>query len=69
MKIQVKIKHASLGGMKMIYPACAFAKTFAELTRKSTLSIGDISNIKALGYEVEVIPNDEEAALVSQIIA
>lgn len=67
MKIQVKIKRNY--GVKMIYPACAFAKTFAELTRKSTLSIGDISNIKALGYQVEVIPNDEEAALVSQITA
>ena len=51
-KIIVQIKHQY--GTERIYPINQTAKTFAELSRKDTLSRDDITKIKSLGYDVEV---------------
>lgn len=53
MKIQVSIK--SVYGQEKIYPVCKNAKLFAELVGQKTLTRSDISKIKMLGYEVEVV--------------
>lgn len=53
MKIQVKIKNQY--GRDTIYPVCEKAKIFANLVKQSTLTKEDITLIKALGYEIEVV--------------
>jgi hypothetical protein len=55
MKIQVTVK--TVYGNNMIYPVCDFSKIFCELTRKKTLDSTDVKNIKALGYQVEIVPD------------
>jgi len=59
MKIQVYIdKHY---GTERIYPANDVAEKFARLVKQKTLCRDDITVIKSLGYEVEVL--QREAAL------
>ena len=53
MKIQVSIKQVY--GKETIYPACKQAKLFADLAKQTTLTMREISFIKQLGYEVEVV--------------
>jgi hypothetical protein len=53
MKIQVTIKNVY--GNETIYPACDKAKLFASMLGQKTLTRADISRIKQLGFEIEVI--------------
>lgn len=53
MSIQVQIKQVY--GNELIYPICEKAKLFAKIKRQQTLTPSDISIIKELGYEIEVI--------------
>jgi len=50
--IKVKIKNNY--GKDLIYPDCAVARAFTELTKTKTLSEQNIKTIKALGYKIEV---------------
>ncbi len=51
-KITIQIK--SNYGQEAIYPVCDDAVTFTRLTGKKTLSRGDLTFIRALGYDVAV---------------
>lgn len=52
MNITVRIKQVY--GRDTIYPVCETAQVFAKLTGKKTFSPWDISQIKTLGYTVNV---------------
>lgn len=52
MKIIVDVRNVY--GNEMIYPFCETALILIKLTGKRTFSRDDITNIKALGYSVEV---------------
>jgi hypothetical protein len=41
-------------GRTLIYPRCPKAMLFAKLCRQETLTPGQIEDIKALGYTVQV---------------
>ncbi len=53
MKIQVTIRNVY--GNETIYPACPNSQLFAKLLKQTTLTRSDLSIIKQLGYEVEVM--------------
>lgn len=55
-KIRVIIKNVY--GTNKIYPADEDAKTFAAILNQKTLTEWDISLIKRLGYEIEVVPRE-----------
>lgn len=52
MKITVKIR--DVYGNEAVYPACPKAEAFARLANTKTLTERALSEIRALGYEVEV---------------
>jgi len=54
MKLQVKIKN--IYGVKRIYPVNDTAGLLTGLTGHKTLDDRAINIIKALGYEIEVMP-------------
>lgn len=56
MKIQVYIKNVY--GNELIYPVCDKAQCFAKLKSQKTLTSYDISIIKQLGFEIEVVPQN-----------
>ena len=53
-KIQVRV--TTKYGKELIYPVCTKAELFAEIAGSTTLTRKVIDKIKALGYEVEVVP-------------
>lgn len=53
MKIQVSIKN--IYGTEKIYPVCDQAKIFTKLVKQVTLTREDVSKIKQLGFEIEVV--------------
>ena len=53
MKIMIRLRNVY--GNDLIYPVCAKAKAFAAIANKKTLSLGDIENIKALGFGIRVL--------------
>jgi len=55
MQINVEIKNVY--GKELIYPSCEVAKTFCSLTNKKTLDKRDISLIKQLGYDINLVNN------------
>jgi|TARA_R100001443_G_scaffold21636_1_gene33872 hypothetical protein len=56
MKIQVT--HKSHYGTDYLYPACSNARAFCSIAGKKTLTSDIITNVKKLGYEIELIaPN------------
>lgn len=52
MKITVKIR--DVYGKEAVYPACPKAEAFARLANSKTLTERALTEIRALGYEVEV---------------
>lgn len=55
MKIQVILRGKY--GREDVYPSCEKAKLFCALLKQKTLTRIDVEGIKALGYEVEVVPS------------
>lgn len=53
MKLKVTVKNVY--GNELIYPACEKASLFCEIAGKKTFTSYEISKIKALGYEFEVV--------------
>jgi len=53
MKIEVKIK--SVYGVQRIYPICANALLFCQLTKTETITSQSLDIIKTLGYRVVVV--------------
>lgn len=51
MEITVRVR--TVYGKEAIYPACARAELFADLTKQKTFSRHQIGLIKALGYTVK----------------
>ena len=51
-EIKVKIKESY--GRTLIYPDCATARAFTELTNTKTLSLQNIKTIRAMGYSVNI---------------
>ena len=47
-------------GCETAYPVCDKAKLFAKIAGTKTLGPTVLSSIKALGYEIEVIPSKLE---------
>lgn len=58
MSIQVIIR--SVYGKEMIYPICEKSVLFCRLLGQTTLTRGDVSIIKAIGYVVTVVGETEE---------
>jgi hypothetical protein len=50
----IKVKVEKNYGRSLIYPDCAVARAFTDLTNTKTLTKEHLKTIKALGYEVEV---------------
>jgi hypothetical protein len=53
MKLQVKIK--SNYGQQVVYPACVKSEQFVKELGTKTLTSAQISALKSLGFELEVI--------------
>lgn len=58
MQIQVLVR--TVFGNETVYPVCEKAKLFAKIAGTKTLCPTALSSIKALGYEIEVIPSKLE---------
>lgn len=54
MKIEVEIKQVY--GNRTIYPLCEKAQAFARIAGTKVLTSQAVEHIKALGYEVCVVP-------------
>jgi hypothetical protein len=52
----IKVRIASSYGKELIYPVCEKAELFAKIARAKSLTRNDIDHIKALGFDVEVVP-------------
>ena len=51
---EITVKIEKKYGRTLIYPICPKAVLFAKLCRQETLTIGQIEDIKALGYVVRL---------------
>ena len=51
----IKVEIKTVYGNECIYPACDTSRLFIELVGGKTLSRDNITTIKALGYDVEVV--------------
>ena len=58
MKVWVLVR--MVFGNETVYPVCEKAKLFAKIAGTKTLCPTALSSIKALGYEIEVIPSKLE---------
>jgi len=58
--MQIQVLMRVVFGYETIYPVCEKAKLFAKIAGKKTLGPTVLSSIKALGYEIEVIPSKLE---------
>jgi hypothetical protein len=54
----IKVKLAQQYGQEVIQPVCDKAKLFALMVGTKTLTRQTISQIKTLGYRVEVMPTE-----------
>mgnify|MGYP005999093815 CR=1 FL=1 len=53
MNIQVTIKNVY--GNQLIYPKCDISKAFSNIAKTKTLSIENLKTISQMGYQVEVV--------------
>lgn len=53
MNIQVIIKNVY--GNQLIYPKCDTSKAFSNIAKTKTLSIENLKTISSMGYQVEVV--------------
>ena len=53
MNIQVFIKNVY--GNQLIYPKCDISKAFSNIAKTKTLSIENLKTISQMGYQVEVV--------------
>ena len=53
MNIQVIIKNVY--GNQLIYPKCDISKAFSNIAKTKTLSIENLKTISQMGYQVEVV--------------
>jgi hypothetical protein len=51
-KVYIKTQY----GTERIFPVCSKAEMFCKIAKAKSLTRGDIDNIKALGFDVEVVP-------------
>jgi len=58
--MQIQVLMRVVYGCETVYPVCEKAKLFAKIAGKKTLGPTVLSSIKALGYEIEVIPSKLE---------
>lgn len=56
MGITVRIK--SVYGLETVYPVCDKAKLFARIAGTTTLTRNTLRDVKALGYSIEVVPQE-----------
>ena len=59
---KVMIRITKVYGKETIYPANSTAQIFADIARQYTLTRETLKNIKALGYEIEVVQQALELA-------
>lgn len=52
----IKVRITSKYGKELIYPACDKSELFAKIAGAKTLTRGNIDHIKALGFDVDVVP-------------
>ena len=52
----IKVRITSSYGKELIYPMCEKAELFCAIARAKSLTRNDIDRIKALGFDVEVVP-------------
>lgn len=64
-KISVKVDR--IYGVLTIYPVDYNAFRFADLVRKKTLSIADLSLIRMLGFEVEFVAGAAAGAMAEEL--
>lgn len=53
--LEITVKIERKYGRTLIYPICPKAVLFAKLCRQETLTVGQIEDIKALGYVVRLL--------------
>ena len=58
--MQIQVRMREVFGNETVYPVCETAKLFAKIAGTKTLGPTVLSSIKALGYEIEVIPSKLE---------
>lgn len=51
-KVRITVKY----GRERIYPVCQKAELFCKIAGASTLTRANIDSIKALGFDVDVVP-------------
>ena len=52
----IKVRVTNSFGNERIYPACENAELFCAIAGAKTLTRANIDHIKALGFDVEVVP-------------
>lgn len=52
----ITVRITSSYGKERIFPVCAKAELFCKIARAKSLTRNDIDHIKALGFDVEVVP-------------
>ena len=55
-KIQVSIKNVY--GNELIYPKCFLSIQFSKIAKTKTLSIQNLKDIKSMGFEIEIVNNN-----------
>ena len=52
--MQIAIRIEKNYGVEVVYPVCASAHKFAQISKTKTLTIDTLSLIKSLGYELVI---------------
>ena len=45
---------------QLIYPKCFLSMQFSKIAKTKTLSIQNLKDIKLMGFEIEIVNNDNE---------
>lgn len=56
--MEITVRITSNYGQKVVYPVCETAKIFADIAGTKTLKPTTIKSMKALGYKINVEPEE-----------
>lgn len=52
----IKVRITNQYGQERIFPICANAELFAKIAGAKTLTRANVEHIKALGFDIDVVP-------------
>lgn len=55
MNKKIVIEYRNVYGKTLVYPISDNAKVFTSIAKTTTLSVGNLRNIKRLGFDIETI--------------